>query len=156
LIADNAYDKRVNLWWDKSIVADFDHYNIYSDKKEMADVTGMKAIRQIKDIATCRYQVTELENGTMYYFAVTAVDKSGNEDTKVPGVSATPKPMPRGTVDPEISVDIYQSELAWSGTTLLADNYIPGRRRIIEVNMLGEIITFDILIFYYYTLPNII
>jgi hypothetical protein len=48
--------------------------------------------------------------------------------------------MPRGTVDPYISVDIYKSELAYAGTTLLADNHIRDRRRIIEVNMLGEII----------------
>jgi hypothetical protein len=55
LIAGNAYDKRINLWWDKSAATDFDHYNIYLNKAEIADVTGMKAIQQLKDIATCRY-----------------------------------------------------------------------------------------------------
>ncbi|MDP2856203.1 MAG: fibronectin type III domain-containing protein, partial [bacterium] len=110
LVANNAYDGRVNLWWAKSATADFDHYNIYLNKAEMVDVTGMKAVQQIKDIATSRYQVTGLEDGTRYYFAVTAVDKSGNEGVRVASVSATPMPMPRGTVDPDISVDVYQSD----------------------------------------------
>ena len=52
----------------------------------------------------------------------------------------TPTAMPRGTVDPDISVDIYQSDMVWDGTTLLADNHNLERPRIIEVNMLGEII----------------
>ncbi len=57
-------------------------------------------------------------------------------------------PMVRGTVDPDISVDIYEPDLVWAGTTLLADCHDPDRRgiegdyfvRIIEVNMLGEIV----------------
>jgi len=48
--------------------------------------------------------------------------------------------MPRGTADPDIGVDIYQSDKAWPGTTLFGDNYNPERPRIIEVNMLGQIV----------------
>jgi outer membrane protein assembly factor BamB len=48
--------------------------------------------------------------------------------------------MERGTVDPDLAVDVYQSDKVWDGTTILADNHIKQRRRIIEVNMLGEII----------------
>jgi hypothetical protein len=140
LVANNAYDGRVNLNWGKSTAEDFDHYNIYLTKTEITDVTGMKAVQQIKDIATCRYQATGLEDGTKYYIAVTAVDKSGNEDVRVASVSATPAPMPRGTVDPDFQVDVYQSDMAWAGTTLLSDNHILSRPRIIEVNMLGEIV----------------
>jgi len=140
LIANNAYDGRVNLRWDKNTATDFDHYNIYVNNAETADVTGMKATQQITDITTCRYQVTALEDGTSYYFAVTAADKSGNEDVQVTSVSAGPSAMPRGTVDPELVVDVYQSELSWAGTTLLADNHISDMHSIIEVNMLGEVV----------------
>ncbi len=140
LIAVNAYDGRINLWWGKSAAEDFDHYNIYQNKAEMADVTGMKPIQQIKDINAFRYQVTGLEDGTKYYIAVTAVDKNGNEGMKVASVSATPAPMPRGTKDSDIIVDVYQPDRAWAGTTLLPDNHYSDRSRIIEVNMLGEII----------------
>jgi hypothetical protein len=140
LVANNAYDGSINLWWDKSTTAGFDHYNIYMNKAEMTDVTGLEAIHQITDIATCKYQVTGLEDGTSYYFAVTAANKSGNENIRVAGVRAKPTQMPRGRADPVLAVDVYQSELAWAGTTLLADNHVRDRRRIVEVNMLGEII----------------
>jgi hypothetical protein len=140
LLASNAYDGKVNLWWDKSTAEDFDYYNIYLSKTEMADVTGMEAIQQINNIDTCRYQVTGLDDGTRYYVTVTAVDKSGNEDTKVTSVNGTPTPMPRGTEDPDIAVDIYQPDSVWPGTTLLPDNHNRDKPRIIEVNMLGEIV----------------
>ncbi|NOZ77044.1 MAG: hypothetical protein GXO65_05115, partial [Euryarchaeota archaeon] len=48
--------------------------------------------------------------------------------------------IPEGTVDPDIYVDIYNPEMTWTGTTLFADYHNPGRPRIIEVNMLGEIV----------------
>ena len=140
LVAADAYDGRVNLLWDKSTAEDFDHYNLYVSKSEIADVTGMTPIHEIEDITANIYQATELEVETKYCFAVTAVDKSGNENTKVASVSATPTPTPRGTVDPDIYVDVYQSDMAWAGTTLLADNHNLESPRIIEVNMLGEII----------------
>jgi len=123
LVATNSYDGRVNLWWDKSGAEDFDHYNVHVSKSQILDVTGMKPIQQIKDIAICRYQVTGLEDGTKYYFAVTAVDKSGNEGVRVTSVSATPAPMPRGTVDQDLQVDIYQADMTWAGTTLLPLNH---------------------------------
>ena len=43
-------------------------------------------------------------------------------------------------MDPEIVVDIYEPEKAYNGTTLLPDNHDAERPRIIEVNMLGEIV----------------
>jgi phage terminase large subunit-like protein len=140
LIAINAYDGRVNLWWDKSTAGDFDHYNVYVSKSEVRDVTAISPTAQIGDISTSNYQVMRLEDRTDYYFAVTAVDKSGNEDKRVVSVMARPTSMPRGTADPDIHVDIYQSDMAWPGTTLLPDNHNPEKPRIIEVNMRGEII----------------
>jgi len=140
LVACDAYDGRVNLWWDKSTAEDFDRYNVYIGESAMVDVTGMTPVHQITDIATNNYQATELEEGTKYYLAVTAIDKSGNENTSVASASATPTPMPGGTSDPDIYVDVYQSEMAWPGTTLFSDNHILSRPRIIEVNMRGEIV----------------
>ena len=39
-----------------------------------------------------------------------------------------------------MEVIAYVSDKAWTGTTLFADNHSPGRPRIVEVNMLGEIL----------------
>ncbi len=40
----------------------------------------------------------------------------------------------------DIYVDIYDPELTWTGTTLFADYHDPENMRIIEVNMLGEVV----------------
>lgn len=90
LVAIGAPDGKVSLSWEQSTAEDFDHYSIYVSKSEIVDVTGMTPIHQIGDIATNTYEVAELEEGTEYYFAVTAIDKSGNENTRVASVSATP------------------------------------------------------------------
>ncbi len=47
--------------------------------------------------------------------------------------------MPSGTVDPDLVVDVYDPEKAWPGTTLLTDKHT-GAARLIEVNLLGEIV----------------
>jgi hypothetical protein len=140
LSANNAYDGKVNLRWDISSARDFDHYNIYVAKTGLSDVTGITAAQQVKDISICTCQISGLEDGASYYFAVTAVNKSQNENTQVTGVSTKPVTMLRGTVDPDIVVDVYQSDKAWAGTTLLVDNHSHVTSRIIEINMLGEII----------------
>lgn len=51
-----------------------------------------------------------------------------------------PPKLPKGTPDPDITVAIYNSDKAWNGLTLLPDNHKSDRPRIIEVNMLGEIV----------------
>lgn len=140
LAAMDAYDGKVVLSWSKSAAGDFGHYNIYVSKSEIADVAGMTPVHQLKDLAANTYQVPGLQVGTKYYFSVTAADKSGNENKLVASVSAMPASMPRGTLDPEIYVDVYRSDRAWAGTTLLPDNHNSERPRIIDANMLGEII----------------
>jgi len=140
LSAADAYDGRVNLCWDKSTAEDFSHYNVYVGESEFADADGKTPVHKIENIGAARYQVTGLDSDKTYYFAVTAVDKSGNEEAQVSAVSAVSTVMPRGTADPDMEVDVYKSEKAWAGTTLLVDNHNQQQPRIIEVNMLGEII----------------
>jgi len=48
--------------------------------------------------------------------------------------------MVRGTADPDFIVGVYDEDKAQAGTTLLADNHDTGNPRIIEINMLGEIV----------------
>jgi len=140
LLTADAYDGRVNLRWDRSVAADFDHYRVYVGAAEIANVAGMTPVQRIADAAVTAQQVTGLEPGVKRYFAVTAVDGSGNEEKRVTGASAVSVAMPRGTPDPDLRVDVYDSGAAWAGTTLLADNHNLDRPRIIEVNMRGEVI----------------
>jgi len=62
--------------------------------------------------------------------------------TAIPTPTPTPTPTPSvtGVVDPDIYVDINEPEMTCNGTTLLPDNHNPERPRVIEVNMLGEIV----------------
>ena len=48
--------------------------------------------------------------------------------------------VPRGITDPDITVDIDDPGMTWNGTTLFADIQKRERPRIVEVNMLGEIV----------------
>ena len=46
---------------------------------------------------------------------------------------------PAPQADPDIRVEVYKPDKAYNGTTLLADNHIPHRPRIIELDMQGRI-----------------
>ena len=82
----------------------------------------------------------------MLVFSVVLVLSSCAQAPAPPTPAPTPAPTPEAEeepeswVDPDIVVDIYDPEKAYNGTTLLLDNHVRGRPRIIEVNMLGEIV----------------
>lgn len=61
-----------------------------------------------------------------------------NEDFQAD--STEEKPMTRGTADPDFMIEKYDESKTMDGTTLLADNHNTEKPRIIEINMLGEII----------------
>ena len=92
LTALDAHDGKVNLSWNPSTSDDFQYYAIYIGEIEITDVTSLSSIIKITDMAVHTYQVTGLKDNTTYWFAVTAVDISGNENTMVTSVSATPTP----------------------------------------------------------------
>jgi hypothetical protein len=80
----------VNLNWDRSTASDFEHYNIYVSESSLSDVTGMTFSQQLKNIDINECLLTGLDSTKEYYFAVTAVDISGNENKQVIVASAIP------------------------------------------------------------------
>ena len=62
------------------------------------------------------------------------------EEKPVIPKSAEEKTMTRGIVDSDLVVEVYDKNKAMDGTTLLPDNRNSDKPKIIEVNMLGEII----------------
>ncbi len=75
------------------------------------------------------------------------IPESGKEEKVTspeenPVISESPeeKPMTRGIVDSDLVVEVYDKNKAMDGTTLLPDNRNTDEPKIIEVNMLGEII----------------
>ncbi|MBI3953058.1 MAG: aryl-sulfate sulfotransferase [Chloroflexi bacterium] len=130
----------MNLRWQPSTAPDFDHYNLYTSRSELRDTKGLTPVHQIRDSTTRAHQVVGLEIGIRHSFAVAAVDKSGNENRAVVSASAAPTRMPRGNIAPDLYVDLYASDAAWPGTTILPVNHDRGRPRIVEVNLLGEVV----------------
>ncbi len=109
LAVGDAYDDRVDLSWEPSTADDFDHYNLYRSDAEILSVTALTPTQT--DINS--YEATGLEVGTTYYFAVTAVDNSGNESLPAT-ISATPaaeEPLPPpDTTPPETTIISAPSE----------------------------------------------
>lgn len=91
LSASDARDGKVNLSWAPVNCSDFNHYSIYVATEAGAPVSDLSATLKLADMATARITLTGLKDGTTYYFAVTAVDRSGNENrTARATVLATP------------------------------------------------------------------
>ena len=82
--------------------------------------------------------VASMPTATPSAFVVVPTLASTSERTPVP-TSAVAQ-MPGGKLDPAIKVKVYNREMVWPGTTLLNDNHDAERPRIIEVNMLGEVV----------------
>lgn len=61
------------------------------------------------------------------------------EATDGPEPSPTGAPGPVGDLEPDFSLDVYEPDKVWDGVTLLTDKHT-GDARLIEINMLGEIV----------------
>ena len=68
------------LSWRPSREADFDHYNIYRETKRISITKGLiPVLSNLTLPQMTKAEVPVPANNTDYYFAVTAVDKAGNE-----------------------------------------------------------------------------
>ncbi len=71
-------------WTGYAAPSDFAYYRIYRDTERFSDVTGMSPIAEnLLDGATTDWADLTAENRQSYYYAVTAVDLSGNERPEV-------------------------------------------------------------------------
>jgi hypothetical protein len=89
-----AYDAKtngtINLEWSYYEEApDVVSYRIYRSESDFTTVQGMSPFASVAKGALS-YQVTGLENGIRYFFAVVAVDRYGNADPGVITASAVP------------------------------------------------------------------
>ncbi len=80
----------IHLSWRSSDAADFDHYNIYQQDTPISQpvVTTLVAPGTTK-VVTTRYEIKVDRNGVDFYFAVTAVDKAGNESLLARGADGS-------------------------------------------------------------------
>ncbi len=88
----------VQLSWQPNGEPDLQGYNIYVGTQSRHYTTPIPAGN------VTQYEVTDLDEGQLYYFALTAVDNSGNESGYSSEVSHTTMPLSSDTVDPAISI----------------------------------------------------
>ena len=114
-------DTYADLSWTAATEEDFDHYNVYQDVASMSDVEAMTPIETITDIAETALRVFDLDNGTTYWYAVTAVDWTGNEDTAVTSVSVTPANIlnPDKIEGFTYTLDGDDATLSWNASTAI-------------------------------------
>ncbi len=68
-----AYDGEVDITWNRSTEQDFSHYNIYVNSSYQGNYL------KIASTTNNFYADLDVDNGTTYYYAVTAVDLNRNE-----------------------------------------------------------------------------
>ncbi len=99
----------LNISWIPNGEGDLSHYKVYRSKEPFDEVN---LILLIANATINNYQDINLDEGTTYYYAVTAVDDAGNEETQVAAVSKiTPDITP-----PEVEVNPVGSRIAGNVT----------------------------------------
>ncbi|KKR23962.1 MAG: fibronectin type III domain-containing protein, partial [Candidatus Peregrinibacteria bacterium GW2011_GWE2_39_6] len=84
-----ATSGQVVLNWADNAEADIDNYNIYRSTSSGVAISDSNQINT-SSVAVSNYTDTTVSNGLTYYYAVTAVDSSGNESVISSEVSAAP------------------------------------------------------------------
>ncbi|HET6428712.1 MAG TPA: S8 family serine peptidase, partial [Phycisphaerae bacterium] len=76
----------INLTWTYTPPADFAAYRLYRDAYAFTTVAGRTPIQTITDSGATGYTDATVTDGADYYYALTAVDQSGNENPSVTAV----------------------------------------------------------------------
>lgn len=112
-------------WTNPSRANDFDHYNIYLSKEEIASIKELKPLmrvtkRDLQDITPSDFPelvttnqigvyVTVPNDNLEYYFAVTAVDKDGNESNLDVDRGSVAGPVKSSDDTPPMPVILYDA-----------------------------------------------
>ncbi|CAB1059836.1 hypothetical protein D1BOALGB6SA_4601, partial [Olavius sp. associated proteobacterium Delta 1] len=93
-LAAAAHSGKVDLSWNTAAPAEYvKHYAVYTSQTDFSSVAGLAAALTT---AGTTAQVAGLTDNTLYYFVVTAVNKSDGETQAVTTISATPVPDSEG------------------------------------------------------------
>jgi plastocyanin len=111
-----AHHGQIDLAWNPSDASDFAYYSVYAAEAEITDITGLSPVGRINDIADVTYETTKYRmpglqlalfaflKNTEYWFAVTAVDATGNESQIGASISATIELMPPPPPKPDFFI----------------------------------------------------
>lgn len=83
-------DEIVELSWSANSESDLDGYNLYRSQSSFSDVSDMDPVNGSSLISGEVYTDNGLDNGTTYYYRLTAVDEDDNESDLSAEVEVTP------------------------------------------------------------------
>jgi fibronectin type 3 domain-containing protein len=109
LRAEVARDRIVHLRWTAGTEPDLDHYNVYAARQPLA---GPDQTCLVASPTTPEFIDWGLQAGTTYHYAVTAVDRHGNESALGTPVSVATAPRPH----PAQEITLHFDQAKTSGT----------------------------------------
>lgn len=89
-IKGTSQDQRVDLRWSANTESDLLGYNLYRSTSSFSDISGMEPVNGNEIINILEYIDTGLDNGTTYYYRLTAIDESVNESGLSEELEITP------------------------------------------------------------------
>ncbi|MGW0578116.1 PA14 domain-containing protein [Streptomyces sp. NPDC002920] len=124
-------DGRATVGWARNAEADLAGYRVYRSTSKPVAIDTAHRVSGSRPLTGASFASTGLRNGTKYWFAVTAVDRAGNQSRASANVSAVPadKTPPRapdilgadgyGDIDlngngvPDAGDDLGENHLSW-------------------------------------------
>ena len=86
-------DGEIELSWSSVSASDLDGYNVYRDTEAFSSI-GSRSPVNGAPLSETTFDDADVENGTTYYYRVTAVDTNDNESDPSDEAEITPFPSP--------------------------------------------------------------
>ncbi len=86
-------DGEVELSWSAVSASDLDGYNVYRSTSSIGSLSGLTPLNG-SPLSQASFTDSDVSNGTLYYYRVSAVDDSDNESGGSGEVEVTPFPSP--------------------------------------------------------------
>lgn len=83
-------DQEVALTWAANSEDDLAGYHLYRSTSNISSISGMDPINGSNLIPSAEFTDTNVENGTTYYYRLTAVDDNDNESSMSSQLEITP------------------------------------------------------------------
>lgn len=89
-VSGESDDQLVELTWSANSESDLAGYNLYRSESSFSSVSSMTPVNGGTFLSGTDYSDSELQNGTTYYYRLTAVDDNDNESGPSAEVEVTP------------------------------------------------------------------
>ena len=86
-------DGEIGLSWSSVSASDLDGYNVYRSTSSISDLSGLSPVNGAP-LSETIFDDADVDNGTTYYYRVTAVDTNDNESDPSGQAEITPFPSP--------------------------------------------------------------